>query len=63
MIIHDTSHVSYVFTSIIMHYDYEGMSFITFVRRSSNPKGDNASKNEGLYPLMFCVALFLIHSI
>jgi hypothetical protein len=48
MIIHDTSHVSYVFTSIIMHYDYEGMSFITFVRRSSNPKGDNASKDEVL---------------
>jgi hypothetical protein len=48
MIIHDTSHVSYAFTSIIMHCDYEGMSFITFVRRSLNPKGDNALKDEGL---------------
>jgi hypothetical protein len=48
MIIHDNSDVSYIFTSIIMHCDYEGMSFITFVRRSLNPKGDNASKDKGL---------------
>jgi hypothetical protein len=48
MIIHDASHVSYASTSIIIHCDYEGMSFITFVRRSLNPKGDNASKDEGL---------------
>jgi hypothetical protein len=25
----------------------EGMSFITFVRKSLYPKGDNASKDEG----------------
>jgi hypothetical protein len=28
--------------------DYEGMSFMTFVRRSLYPKGNNASKDEGL---------------
>jgi hypothetical protein len=27
--------------------DHEGMSFITFVRRSLYPKGNNASKDEG----------------
>jgi hypothetical protein len=27
---------------------YEGMSFITFVRKSLYPKGNNASKDEGL---------------
>jgi hypothetical protein len=26
----------------------EGTSFITFVRKSLSPKGNNASKNEGL---------------
>jgi hypothetical protein len=31
--------------------DEEGMSFITFVRRSLYPKGDNVSKDEGPYPL------------
>jgi hypothetical protein len=31
MIIHDTSHVLYASTSIIVHCDDEGMSFITFV--------------------------------
>jgi hypothetical protein len=48
MIIYDISHVSYTSTSIIIYCDYEGMSFITFVWRSLNPKGDNASKDEGL---------------
>jgi hypothetical protein len=48
MIIHDISHVSNVSTSIIMHNDDEGMSFITFVWRSLYPKGDNASKDKGL---------------
>jgi hypothetical protein len=27
---------------------YEGMSFITFVRKSLYPKGNSASKDEGL---------------
>jgi hypothetical protein len=29
-------------------YVDEGMSFITFVRKSLYPKGNNASKDEGL---------------
>jgi hypothetical protein len=32
---------------------YEGMSFITFVRKSLYPKGNNASKDEGLYSSTF----------
>jgi hypothetical protein len=63
MIIHVISHVSYAPTSINIHYDDEGTSFITFVRRSLYPKGNNVSKDEGLWPLMFCDALFLTHSI
>jgi hypothetical protein len=30
-----------------MYYDDEGTSFMTFVRRSLYPKGNNASKDEG----------------
>jgi hypothetical protein len=30
------------------HDDDEGMSFMTFIRRSLYPKGNNASKDEGL---------------
>jgi hypothetical protein len=49
MIIHVTFHVSYVFISIIIYWDDdEGMSFTTFVWKSLYPKGDNASKDEGL---------------
>jgi hypothetical protein len=47
MIIHVISHVSYAFTFIIIHWDDEDTSFITFVWRSLYPKGDNASKDEG----------------
>jgi hypothetical protein len=32
----------------IMCWDDEGMSFMIFVWRSLYPKGDNASKDEGL---------------
>jgi hypothetical protein len=39
--------VSYASTSINIHCDDEGTSFITFVRRSLYPKGNNASKDEG----------------
>ena len=39
------------------------MTFITFVRNPLYPKGNNASKDEGLWYLTFYVALFLIHSI
>jgi hypothetical protein len=47
MIIHVISYVSYAYTSINIHCDDEGTSFITFVRRSLYPKGNNASKDEG----------------
>ena len=46
MIIHVISHVSYA-SSINIHCDDEGMSFMTFVRRSLYPKGNNPSKDEG----------------
>jgi hypothetical protein len=35
-------------TFIIIYWDDEGMSFITFAWVSLYPKGDNASKDEGL---------------
>jgi hypothetical protein len=37
--------------------------FMTFVRSSLNPCGDNVSADEGHWYLAFYVALFLIHSI
>jgi hypothetical protein len=47
MIIHDFFHVSYVLSFIITYHDDEGTSFMSFVRRSLYPKGNNASKDEG----------------
>jgi hypothetical protein len=47
MIIHVIFHVSYASPFINVNYDDEGMSFMTFVRRSLYPKGNNASKDEG----------------
>ena len=47
MIIHVISHVSYASSFIDICCDDEGTSFITFVRRSLYPKGNNASKDEG----------------
>jgi hypothetical protein len=49
--------------SLSYNFDHEGMSFMTFVRRSLYPKGNNASKDEGHLHLIFCVALFLTLSI
>jgi hypothetical protein len=48
MIIHAIFHVSYASSFINVYCDDEGTSFITFVRRSLNPKGNNALKDEGL---------------
>ena len=48
MIIHVISHVSYASSSINICCIYEGTPFITFVRKSLYPKGNNASKDEGL---------------
>jgi hypothetical protein len=56
-------YVPYASSFINIYYDYEGKSFITFVWRSLYPKGNNASKDEGLLIINICVALFLTHSI
>jgi hypothetical protein len=48
MITHVISHISYASSFINIYYDDEGMSFMTFIRRSLYPKGNNASKDEGL---------------
>jgi hypothetical protein len=47
MIIHVMSHVSYASSSININCDDEGTSFMTFVRRSLYPKGNNSLKDEG----------------
>jgi hypothetical protein len=47
MIIHVAFHISYASSFIKIYCDDEGMSFVTFVRRSLYPKGDNASKDKG----------------
>jgi hypothetical protein len=52
MIIHDCLccfYISYGSFFIIICCADEGMPFITFVRKSLYPKGNNASKDEGLY--------------
>jgi hypothetical protein len=33
---------------LIFYYDYEGMTFVTFVRNPLYPRGNNVSKDEGL---------------
>jgi hypothetical protein len=53
MIIHAIFYVSYA--SSFVYCDDEGSSFMTFVRRSLYPKGNNASKDEGPYRLTFSV--------
>jgi hypothetical protein len=47
MIIHVISHVSYASSFIDICCDDEGTSFITFVRRSLYPYGNNVLKDEG----------------
>jgi hypothetical protein len=47
MITHVISHVSYASSFININGDDEGMSFMTFVRRSLYPKENNAPKDEG----------------
>jgi hypothetical protein len=48
MINHVIFHVSYALSFIIAYYDDEGTSFMTFVRRSLYPKGNNSSKDEDI---------------
>jgi hypothetical protein len=47
MIIYVISHVSYASSFINVYCDDEGTYFMTFVRRSLYPKGNNALKDEG----------------
>jgi hypothetical protein len=47
MIIYVVSYTSYDSFSIFIRCADEGMFFITFVRKSLYPKGNNASKDEG----------------
>jgi hypothetical protein len=47
MSMHVICHASYALSFINVYRDEEGMSFMTFVRRSLYPKGNNASKDEG----------------
>ena len=55
MIIHAIFYVSYASSFINIYCGDESSSFMTFVRRSLYPKGNNASKDEGLYRLTFSV--------
>jgi hypothetical protein len=57
------SYILYASSFINIFCDDEGMSFMTFIRRSLYPKGNNVSKDEGLLTINICVALFLTHSI
>jgi hypothetical protein len=41
-------HISYDPFFIFICCIYEGMFFVTFVRKPLYPKGNNASKDEGL---------------
>jgi hypothetical protein len=47
MIVYVVSYTSYDYFSIFICCADEGMSFITSVRKSLYPKGNNASKDEG----------------
>jgi hypothetical protein len=47
MIVHVIFHVLYASSFIITYHDDEGTSFMTFVRRSLYPKGNDALKDEG----------------
>jgi hypothetical protein len=42
------NYFSYFLSFLIIRCVYEGMTFITFVRNTLYPKGNNASKDEGL---------------
>jgi hypothetical protein len=41
-------HVSFDSLFVFIYCIYEGMLFVTFVRKSLYPKGNNAPKDEGL---------------
>ena len=47
IIVHVISYISYASSFININCNDEGMSFMTFARRSLYPKGNNALKDEG----------------
>jgi hypothetical protein len=53
----------YVSLFVFIYRDDEGTPFMTFVRKSLYPKGDNVSKDKGPYPLTIVLCLFLVYSI
>jgi hypothetical protein len=59
MIVYVIFYISYGSLFIIICCADEGMPFITFVRKSLYPKGNNASKDEGLQRLTFLCCLVL----
>ena len=46
MIVHVFFYIIYISSFVIVRI-YEGMTFITFVRKSLYPRGNNASEDEG----------------
>jgi hypothetical protein len=48
LVVHAVYYTSYNFLFIFICCAYEGMFFVTFVRESLYPKGNNAPKDEGL---------------
>jgi hypothetical protein len=48
LIVHAVYCISYEFLFIFICRTYEGIFFVTFVRKSLYPKGNNAPKDEGL---------------
>jgi hypothetical protein len=63
MIIYVVSCISYASSFINTCCEDEGISFMTFVRKSLYSKGNNASKNDEPLTINICVALLLTHSI
>jgi hypothetical protein len=47
MIVYVVSYISYASSFINLYCNDEGTSFMTFVRRSLYPEGNNALKDEG----------------
>jgi hypothetical protein len=48
LIVHAAYRISYEFFFIFICLTYEGIFFVTFVQRSLYPKGNDATKDEGL---------------
>jgi hypothetical protein len=52
------SFMFYVSLFVFIYRDDEGTPFMTFVRKSLYPKGDNVLKDEGSYPLTIVLLCF-----